>query len=60
MITDFTLFHVQYIHPISNDLIYHGLMRARDAQKFIQSKQMKDVLTIVELAKKDVVTGEWR
>lgn len=59
MITDFTLFHVQYIHPISNDLIYHGLMRAREAQRFIDSKQMEGIPTFVELAKKDATTGEW-
>lgn len=51
MITDFTLFHVSYVHPQTCDLIYVGLMRKREADKFIMDAELHEVATCVELAK---------
>lgn len=51
MITDFTLFHVTYVHPQTCDLVYKGLMRRRDAEKFIMDAELQGVATCVELAK---------
>ena len=51
MITDFTLFHVTYVHPQTCDLIYMGLMRRREADKFVMDAELQGVATCVELAK---------
>lgn len=51
MITDFTLFHVTYVDPRTQDLIYKGLMRRREVQKFIMNAELQGVAACVELAR---------
>lgn len=53
MITDFTLFHVTVVHPRTCDLIYKGLMRYRDAKKFVDKMDKEGTATCVELFKKE-------
>jgi len=52
MITNFTLFHVTFVHPQTNDLIYEGIMRYRDAKKFVKEKELQGIATCIEIFKK--------
>ena len=52
MITDFTLFHVTFVHPQTCDLIYKGIMRHRDVRKFIEEKELQGIATCIEIVKK--------
>ena len=51
MITEFTLFHVSYVNPVSSDLVYMGLMRKREVQKFIEDTDMQGIATCVEISR---------
>lgn len=51
-ITNFTLFHVTFVHPHTNDLIYEGVMRYRDAKKFVKEKELQGIATCIEIFKK--------
>ena len=53
MITPFTLFHVTFVHPRTCDLIYKGVMRYRDAMKFVEEKEKQGIATCVELYKRE-------
>jgi len=46
--TDFVLFSVSYIHPISSKIIDCGEMRGYYAKKFIKDWENKGVATVVE------------
>lgn len=51
MITDFTLFHVTYIHPQTQDLVYKGLMRRRQVKTFLNDADRNGLATCVEIDK---------
>jgi hypothetical protein len=56
MITNFTLFHVTFVHPQTNDLIYKGIMRYRDAKKFVKEKELQGIATCIEILKRELET----
>lgn len=58
MITDFTLFHVSYVNPVSMDLVYLGLMRKREAQEFIEVAELQGMATCVEISKEHLNNGK--
>jgi len=61
MITDFTLFHVTYVQPQTCELVYKGLMRKREAEKFVIDAELQGVATCVELAEQyGNIDNRWR
>jgi len=50
MISDFTLFNVSIINPITFETIDQGQMRAYHAREFIFEMEQKQIPTLVESA----------
>lgn len=49
MITDFTLFHVTFVHPQTQDLVYKGLMRKKQVNKFLNDAAQNGLATCIEI-----------
>jgi hypothetical protein len=48
MITDFTLFSVAMLNPVTMERIEQGDMRARDAKAFVEKMDSRGIPTIIE------------